>query len=148
MISRILLCSDGSEHELKAAAVAAEIAAKFKAEVTVLSVYHAPPSALPIGGVAEPNPYLALETMEQLSKEFHDDAQQKTGKIFQDSGVSFEQSREIGQPVEVIMEMAEKTNSNLIVLGSRGLGGFKRLLMGSVSDGVSHHAHCGVLIVR
>src|SRR5438874_13197546 len=105
MISRILLCSDGSEHALKAAAVAAQIAAKFQANVTVLSVYHAPPSALPVGGIAEPNPYLAMETLEHLSKEFHDDAQTKTGKILQDAGLSFGQSREMGQPVEVISEI-------------------------------------------
>ena len=63
MIKRILVCSDGSEHALRAAAMAAEIAAKFTAEVTVLSVYNAPPMVLPVAGIPEPNPYIAVETL-------------------------------------------------------------------------------------
>jgi nucleotide-binding universal stress UspA family protein len=148
MISRILLCSDGSEHALKAASVTAEIAGKFKAVVTVLSVFNAPPAVLPIAGVPEPNPYLAVETLQNMNDEFHNDVHEKTDRILQEADVSFEPVREMGQPVQVITEVAEKTNADLIVLGSRGLGGFQRLLMGSVSDGVIHHAHCAVLIVR
>jgi nucleotide-binding universal stress UspA family protein len=148
MISRILLCSDGSEHALNAAKLAAELAAKFKAQVTVLSVYNAPPTVLPVAGVPEPNPYLAVETLQHMNEEFHNDVHEKTDPILQEAGVSYEPAREMGQPVQVITEVAEKTRADLIVLGNRGLGGFQRLLMGSVSDGVMHHAHCPVLIVR
>jgi len=42
--------------------------------------------------------------------------------------------------------MDEKVD--LIVMGSRGLGRFQRLLLGSVSEGVLHHAHCSILVVR
>jgi nucleotide-binding universal stress UspA family protein len=148
MIARILLCTDGSEHALKAASVAAEMASKFAAELTVLSVYHAPPSVLPVAGIPEPNPYLAVETLQHMRDEFHNDAQEKTGRLLRDAGVSFERSQEMGQPVQVITEVAEQINADLIVIGSRGLGGFQRLLMGSVSDAVIHHAHCAVLVVR
>src|SRR5258708_7556292 len=148
MIKRILVCSDGSEHALRAAALGAEIAAKFEAKVTILSVYNAPPMVLPVAGIPEPNPYIAVETLQHMNEEYHNDVHEKTDRIFQDSGVAYDPIREMGQPVQVITEMAEKTNADLIVLGSRGHGGFQRLLMGSVSDGVMHHAHCGVLIVR
>ena len=53
-----------------------------------------------------------------------------------------------GSPREVIVDEAEKWNADLIVMGSRGLGAWNRLLLGSVSSGVVHHANCSVEIVR
>jgi len=50
--------------------------------------------------------------------------------------------------VETILEQGDKSNVDLIVIGTRGLTGFKKLLVGSVSSGVISHAHCSVLIVR
>jgi nucleotide-binding universal stress UspA family protein len=49
---------------------------------------------------------------------------------------------------ENIVGLAEELGADLIVIGSRGLGGMKRLLMGSVSESVVRHAHCPVLVVR
>ncbi len=46
------------------------------------------------------------------------------------------------------MRVAEETGADLVVMGSRGLGGIRRALMGSVSDSVVRHAHCPVLVVR
>ena len=53
-----------------------------------------------------------------------------------------------GQPRPVIVDEADRWQADLIVMGSRGLGAWNRLLMGSVSSGVIHHAHCSVEIVR
>ena len=47
-----------------------------------------------------------------------------------------------------IVALAEEIQADLIVMGSRGLGGLRRALMGSVSDSVVRHAHCPVLVVR
>jgi nucleotide-binding universal stress UspA family protein len=47
-----------------------------------------------------------------------------------------------------IVGLAEELQADLIVMGSRGLGGVRRALMGSVSDSVVRHAHCPVTIVR
>jgi nucleotide-binding universal stress UspA family protein len=47
-----------------------------------------------------------------------------------------------------IVGLAEEIGAGLIVMGSRGLGGIRRALMGSVSDLVVRHAHCPVLVVR
>jgi nucleotide-binding universal stress UspA family protein len=46
------------------------------------------------------------------------------------------------------VHLSEEIGAGLIILGSRGLGGVRRALMGSVSDSVVRHAHCPVLIVR
>lgn len=53
-----------------------------------------------------------------------------------------------GPPREVIVDEAERWGADLIVMGSRGLGAFGRLLLGSVSNAVVHHAKCSVEIVR
>lgn len=53
-----------------------------------------------------------------------------------------------GSPRQVIVDEAEKWHADLIVMGSRGLGAWNRLLLGSVSSAVVHHAKCSVEIVR
>jgi nucleotide-binding universal stress UspA family protein len=47
-----------------------------------------------------------------------------------------------------IAQVAEDIEAELIVMGSRGLGGIRRALIGSVSDAVSCHVHCPVLVVH
>jgi nucleotide-binding universal stress UspA family protein len=54
----------------------------------------------------------------------------------------------LARPDQGILAIGEDVGTGLIVLGSRGLGGVKRALMGSVSDSVVRHAHCPVLVVR
>lgn len=53
-----------------------------------------------------------------------------------------------GSPDSRIVETAEELKADMIVLGSHGYNRWERLLLGSVSDSVVHHAHCSVLIVR
>ncbi len=53
-----------------------------------------------------------------------------------------------GSPESRIVETAEETGADMIVIGSHGYKQWERLLLGSVSDSVVHHAHCSVLIVR
>jgi len=54
----------------------------------------------------------------------------------------------VGRPDREIVDLAEEIGVGLIVMESRGLGGMRRALMGSVSDSVVRHAHCPVLVVR
>jgi len=53
-----------------------------------------------------------------------------------------------GDPVDRVVGFAEKSHPDLIVVGSRGLSATGRFLLGSVSDGILHHVHCSVLVVR
>ena len=55
---------------------------------------------------------------------------------------------EAGDPAETVLDIAEEEESDLIVMGSRGFGTFRRLLMGSVSSQVLAQAHCPVLVVK
>ena len=55
---------------------------------------------------------------------------------------------EPGRPANVLMDTARRVGGSLLVVGSRGLGGFSGLLLGSVSEAVSRHAQCPVAVVR
>lgn len=81
----------------------------------------------------------AQSVIEKAIRKFSDSAD-KTLKI----------SHEIigGPPSQIIVEDAEKWDADLIVMGSRGLGAWNRLMLGSVSNAVVHHAKCSVEVVR
>jgi nucleotide-binding universal stress UspA family protein len=53
-----------------------------------------------------------------------------------------------GDPADAILDVAEETNADLIVVGNKGMKGTRRFLLGSVPNKISHHAPCGVYIVR
>jgi nucleotide-binding universal stress UspA family protein len=54
----------------------------------------------------------------------------------------------MGKAATEIVDLAEELGAGLVVLGSRGLGGIRRALIGSVSESVVRHAHCPVMVVR
>lgn len=64
------------------------------------------------------------------------------------AGVRAEYTQLAGNPGRTICEIAANWSADLIVLGSRGLKGLKEMILGSVSNYVTHHAPCSVLIVR
>jgi nucleotide-binding universal stress UspA family protein len=53
-----------------------------------------------------------------------------------------------GDPADAILDVAEETKADLIVVGNKGMTGARRFLLGSVPNKISHHAPCGVYIVR
>jgi nucleotide-binding universal stress UspA family protein len=53
-----------------------------------------------------------------------------------------------GQPAKIINEVADEVGADLIVLGTHGRSGLERMLLGSVSETVSRHSSCTVLLVR
>ena len=53
-----------------------------------------------------------------------------------------------GDPADAILDVAEETKADLIVVGNKGMTGAKRFLLGSVPNKVSHHAPCDLIIVR
>lgn len=64
------------------------------------------------------------------------------------AGVSFQAMHQSGSPSEVICQTAIQEQADLIVMGSRGLGLVKEMLLGSVSHAVAQHATCPVLLVK
>lgn len=145
MIRKIVLCTDGSDGALKAAQFTADLAASLKAEVALVSVYCPPVGALLWTTQPQPTSLADVlstgETVEQALTA-------RASAILAEGHVSFRTFAEVGDPVQVILDIAEREHADMIVVGSRGLGGFSSLLLGSVSDNLAHHASCPVLIVR
>jgi nucleotide-binding universal stress UspA family protein len=141
LFARMLLATDGSPNSQQAAEVAAQIAKSFGSEVTVLCAI---PST---SGKVAP---LEGEYHSRLINKADDNAD-KAASVFKKVGVVVSE-REVPQDrasvVETIVEYADQVKTGLIVMGTRGLGGFKRATMGSVSSGVSAHAPCATLVVR
>ena len=72
----------------------------------------------------------------------------QAGRVVDEFDVPYQCRQIIGHTAVQIVQTAEEAGCDLIVLGSRGLSEFKSFLLGSVSDHVTHHAHCPVLIVK
>ncbi len=140
LFENILLASDGSAAACHAATVAGEIARSFETGVTVLNVLEAHHARL-LPPTEGPN------SNESVSCAF-DAVQQATREAMEHCGVKCEIVHETGHPAQVIIEYADALKSSLIVMGSRGLGAFKSLLLGSESNRVKHYARSSVLIVH
>ena len=65
-----------------------------------------------------------------------------------DAGVEVQTHSREGDPADAILDVAEERGADLIVVGNKGMTGAKRFLLGSVPNKISHHAPCGVYIVR
>lgn len=143
---KILLATDGSMFsEAATRALASQINAK-GAEVLVLQaveplVVSTPPQMAP--GYA---PELA-ERREQQLKEAKASVAAAT-KILQAEGFAVSTRVLEADPRTAILEIAEETRADLIVMGSHGRRGLKKFLLGSVAESVARHAHCSVLIIR
>ncbi|MBX7219395.1 MAG: universal stress protein [Blastocatellia bacterium] len=146
MFNKILLASDGSDGALRATEVAAEIAQKFNSELTVLHVF-VTPIPVPIG-FDTPGVEFDQDLLTRYAEEVRTAVERRTNHILDDKQVNYTQRQELGHPAATIVKIAEHEHYDLIVVGRRGLGQFKSLLLGSVSDHVSRHAHCPVLIVK
>ena len=142
MFTNILLASDGSDCALKAAASAAALAQKFAARLIIVNVFEPYQSVGPYGEV------VYGEMDDQYVAEMQGRAISQAGRVVDETDVPYQCRQVTGHPATQIVRIAEEEGCDLIVLGSRGLSGFKSFLLGSVSDHVTHHAHCPVLIVK
>ena len=153
--TRILLASDGSESAAHATPVAVELSKKTHSELHVLYVgedaYSTP---LPYPEAADPAWVVGedLAPLEEQGQQFEQVARQtldaEVEKVRAVGGTVAQAHLRMGTPAAEIVELAEELEVGLVVVGSRGLGGIRRALMGSVSESVVRHAHCLVLVVR
>lgn len=147
--SKILVPIDGSPNADRALDVAIGLAKSFGSELVVLNVISTPNILITTSAFGAPASGVKsyYEQQENSARHFVDEAIIHSRK----EGISKVTSSIIRADksiVEEIIDAAVNSKVDLIVIGTRGLGGFKRLLLGSVSSGVVAHAHCNVLVVR
>ena len=134
----IVVGVDGSPEAAAALEVAIEEARLRNAHLHVTYAY--PTMGAPITGSTAKGYYAETEhEAEGVLRKMAEDAPPTGGLEVEWVGVP-------GNPAEVLIEASN--DATLLVVGSRGLGGFMGLLMGSVSSQCVHHAHCPVLVVR
>jgi nucleotide-binding universal stress UspA family protein len=140
MFNHILLGVDGSEHALRAAKTAADLARNMKSEILrIVVAYDSVPPYL-----GEPNMQTAISARMKEADKVLQKAMEVVGEI---PGEVHTEILE-GPPAEAILDVANTRKCDLIVVGSRGLGRLTGLLIGSQSQKVVQHAPCPVLIVR
>ncbi len=139
MIKKILIALDGSENAYKALEYAIQLAIDYNAQLNLLTVV---PDFEPKSN--EESAYQRM--LVERAKSYLDNAKEEIEETNHD--IKFETEIVYGDPAENIITSAEKNEVDLIVIGSRGLSGVKRWVLGSVSDRVSDYAPCMVLIVK
>lgn len=146
---KILLAVDGSKYALAAAMKCCEIASiNEDSEIKIISVAD---NAKPVGtehfGVSNEF-YLKIDNeLRNAAANFTEDAKRIIKEKIGDK-VTIETDVLSGSPKLLIIEEAENWGADLIVVGSHGYGFFERMLIGSVSDTILHHAPCSVLVVK
>lgn len=140
-MKRILVAIDGSDPSLKAARMAADIAVRFGAQLTLVHVV--PKLLLP------PDVYgLTLAEVEKEHRAYAEKLLQKAVSFLAEPGVDTSSTILYGSPAESIAEEAAANDVGMVVVGSRGHGAVARVFLGSVSDRIVHISPKPVLVVH
>ena len=139
---------DGSDNAARAAGVAITLAEKFGAELLISYAIQTPFYSFTQDGLAVP-----ADVLKDYIAAAQEDAKSVVDKLVQSAEAAHVKAESLIQPntfsvVEAIVNLAASRSVDLIVVGTKGRTGFKKLLMGSVSSGVMNHAQCSVLVVR
>ncbi len=135
----ILVAVDGSDYSEKAVQYGCAIGPPLGAEVILLHVVPRMVSATPYHDTMSDQPFLALQKVGE-------DILARAKKVAGSCQVT--DLIDHGDPAARIIEIADEREADLIIMGSRGLSGIKRLFVGSISDKVTNNAKCPVMVVR
>jgi nucleotide-binding universal stress UspA family protein len=133
-MKRILLAYDGSEPARHALDTAVELAKKFDATISVVSVVPFHPGRMPM------DPW--------DDDVVHRQALEEARSLLGLQGIEADLLEPIGDPARTIERIAHDGEFDTVVIGSRGLGALARFLQGSVSSHVAAHADATVMVVR
>ena len=151
LFRKILVPIDGSKHSLHAFEKAVQIALKFDGELTLLHVYSEIYPLAQASFIMGETEVLAPELVAQFGE-----VARKAGAQILESGKKKAKAKGVqaetllreGNTVEEILKTAEEGGFDLIVIGARGLSRVKRIFLGSVSQRVTTHAPCPVLVTK
>ena len=147
-MSTVLLATDGSDLAIAAMAKGVALLGHEHRFVTLAVV---PPVFVPTASVSPMDTHPTLVDAE-LEQQMEDEQRAAQGSEVQDLdgalGITAEHLVETGEPGPTICDVAGRVGAEIVVIGTHGHGWFKRVLMGSVSTHVLHHAPCPVLVIR
>jgi nucleotide-binding universal stress UspA family protein len=139
MFEKILVAVDGSDHSLKAAKLAGNLARLSGGTLRVITAYEEVPSYL-----GEPNLSQTIAKRTEKAEEVLDEAIKEIGDIPGDCETEILS----GDPAETILRVVDTFKIDIVIMGTRGQGGIKSLLLGSQSHKVLSAAPCPVMLVR
>lgn len=146
---KILIATDGTKYADAAAAMLANLNIKTGDEIKIISVVDvAVPLAIDVYGGYLPDTTELEKASKDNAQKVVEGTTKKVNEMFAGKNVAISSDVLFGTPESRIVETAEEMHADLIVLGSHGYKSWERLLIGSVSNSVVHHAHCSVLVVR
>ncbi|HVU77855.1 MAG TPA: universal stress protein [Gaiellaceae bacterium] len=140
----IVVGVDGSEGGASALEFAAEEAALRKTPLRIVAAWEIPVAAYGAGSLAPPLDPATFDAFREAAEKVADEAAATVQRL--QPSLEVETHVAAGQPAVALIEQGAA--ADLIVVGRRGLGGFKSLLLGSVSQQVVHHAGCPVVVVQ
>jgi nucleotide-binding universal stress UspA family protein len=152
--TKILLATDGSSEAELATRTAVDLSRQTSSELHVIHVLDIVPTALLYPeaidpeGVEMPDPILVEEIERHAEQRGREMLDEEVERVRSAGGTVAQAHLMMGEAAREIVHLAEDIGAGLVVIGSRGHGGIRRTLMGSVSDSVVRHAHCPVLVVR
>jgi nucleotide-binding universal stress UspA family protein len=145
MFKSIVVGTDGSDTATQAVREAVDMAAAVGATLELVSAY-APVTEQRLRSERRDAPedvQWAINPRQEVDASLTDAAD-----MAREAGVAVNTHAHQGDPADAILDVAEKQNADLVIVGNKGMTGAKRFLLGSVPNKVSHHAPCSVLIVR
>jgi nucleotide-binding universal stress UspA family protein len=155
LIKKILVAVDGSEMANKALDFALDLAEKYLAEIFLISVYQPVTPLFYFPPMTAPNihPIASPTTTAAFSKELkaqHERVLSEALKKAMSTKPNLKVSTILceGRPSDKIIEAADEGSFDLIIMGSRGIGGIKEVFLGSASDRVADEAKCSVLLFK
>ncbi|QQS41927.1 MAG: universal stress protein [Acidobacteriota bacterium] len=146
---RVILATDGTSESNAAVEMVGNPRLADGDEVTIITVID---MAVPMAFDAYAGYLPNTQEIEKIARENAEAVLAETSRVVEESlsetSVNVRTEILIGSPESRIVEKAEDMGADLIVVGSHGYNRWERLLLGSVSDSVVHHAPCSVLVVR
>lgn len=145
MFKRIVVGTDGSETAAEAVRQAVGLAKLTGATLSLVSAYSPVPGRRVKAEQSEAPADVQYEIGPREDVNFVLDAAAAEAKK---EGIEVQTHPVEGDPADAILNVAEETKADLIVVGNKGMTGARRFVLGSVPNNVSHHAPCSVIIVR
>lgn len=146
MFEKILIATDGSGHSEKAADIAIEIAKVSKGKVTALYVIDIG-KEYATGDITYNIADEVIEAMRSSLKKQGEDATRSVEEKAKKAGVTVERKVIEGHPASDILKMAQDSKMDLIVIGSIGVTGLNKFLLGSVAEKVVRNSRVPVMVV-